>query len=135
MWPVVHTIAGNLYFKPESPGLMVCPQDESPTEPLDAYPEELDVAIALDRLLDIAEMPVERVLHQWAGLRTFAADRRPVVGFDPRTTGFFWLAGQGGFGVQTSPRLGALGAAAINDGAHVPDDFNVLRLIASAGHQ
>lgn len=119
-WPVVHTISGNLYFKPESPGLMVCPQDETPSEPVDAHPEELDIAIALDRFTQVADLPVQRVMHQWAGLRTFAPDRRPIVGPDPRVPGFFWLAGQGGFGVQTSPELGRMSAACILHGT-TPD--------------
>ncbi len=112
-WPLVHTINENLYFKPESPGIMVSPQDETPTEPCDAQPEELDIAIALDRLSRIATVPTDRLLHSWAGLRTFAPDRRPVVGFDPDAAGFFWLAGLGGFGVQTAPGLGSLAAKAV----------------------
>ena len=112
-WPLVHTISEDLYFKPESPGLMVCPQDETPSQAMDAYPEELDVAIALDRFSQIAEHRVARVMHQWAGLRTFAPDRYPVVGFADQAQGFFWLAGQGGFGVQTSPGLGQHAANAI----------------------
>ncbi len=112
-WPLVHTIGEELYFKPESPGLMICPQDETPSAPMDAFPEEMDIAVAADRFLQVADHPVERIMHQWAGLRTFAPDRRPVVGFDPRADGFFWLAGQGGFGVQTSPGLGERAAQAI----------------------
>ena len=105
-WPLVHTIGEDLYFKPESPGLMVCPQDETPSEPMDAFPVDLDIAIALDHFQQIAEHKVERVMHQWAGLRTFAPDRYPAMGFANSVKGFFWLAGQGGFGVQTSPGLG-----------------------------
>ncbi|MEM9623858.1 MAG: FAD-binding oxidoreductase [Pseudomonadota bacterium] len=105
-WPLVHTISENLYFKPESGGLMICPQDETPSAPVDAAPEEMDLAVAAARFEEITDHPVTRLSHQWAGLRTFAEDRRPVVGFDPESSGFFWLAGQGGFGVQTSPALG-----------------------------
>jgi D-arginine dehydrogenase len=105
-WPLVHTIGEDLYFKPESPGLMVCPQDETPSEAMDAFPVDLDIAIALDRFQQVAEHNVERVMHQWAGLRTFAPDRYPAVGYADAAKGFFWLAGQGGFGVQTSPGLG-----------------------------
>ena len=128
-WPVVHTISGNLYFKPESPGLMVSPQDETPSPPMDAYAEELDVAIALDRLGEIADLEVRQIAHQWAGLRTFAPDRFPVLGRDPRAAGFFWLAGQGGFGVQTSPELGRLTAAAILRDEPLADDIHVTRLL------
>ncbi len=107
-WPLVHTISEDLYFKPESPGLMVCPQDETPSTAMDAFPLDIDVALALDRFGQIADYEATRVMHQWAGLRTFSADRRPVVGFEPGLRGFFWLAGQGGFGIQTSPGLGQL---------------------------
>jgi len=110
-WPITHTISGNLYFKPESPGLMVCPQDETISDPVDAYAEEIDIAIAIDRFSQVVDYPVERTLHQWAGLRTFAPDRFPVLGRDREERNFFWLAGQGGFGVQTAPELGRLTAA------------------------
>ena len=120
-WPLVHTIAETLYFKPESPGLMVCPQDETPTEPMDAYPEDMDIAIALDHFAKATTLNVERVMSSWAGLRTFAPDRYPVVGFDKNRPDFFWLAGQGGFGVQTSPELGRLAADNILKGTPLPD--------------
>ncbi len=127
-WPLVHTITGNLYFKPESPGLMVSPQDEIPSPPMDAYPEDLDVAVALERFATITTLPVERVLRTWAGLRTFAPDRLPAFGFDPRAAGFFWAAGQGGFGMQTAPGLGRLAAAGIA-GETLPADVTVERLL------
>ncbi len=116
-WPLVHTVSEDLYFKPESPGLMVCPQDETPSAAMDAFPVDLDVAVALDRFTQIADYEPERVMHQWAGLRTFSADRRPVVGFDRQVNGFFWLAGQGGFGIQTSPGIGQLVAEIVLNGA------------------
>ncbi len=112
-WPVVHTISGNLYFKPEGIGLMLSPQDETPSPPVDAFPEELDIAIALDNFSKICDYPVDHVQHSWAGLRTFAPDRFPVLGPDSNAGGFFWFAGLGGFGVQTSPALGKLTAEAI----------------------
>ena len=112
-WPLVHDTVGELYFKPESPGLMVSPADEIPSEPMDAYPHDIDIALAMERFAQMTTHAVTRVHHQWAGLRTFATDRRPVVGFDPRQTNFFWLAGQGGFGVQTSPALGQLVTRAV----------------------
>ena len=112
-WPVVHSISGNLYFKPEGTSLMVSPQDETPSPPMDAFPEDLDIAIALDNFSKISDYPVNHVQHSWAGLRTFAPDRLPVVGPDSNSNGFFWLAGQGGFGVQTSPALGKLTADSI----------------------
>ncbi len=128
-WPLVHTARENLYFKPESPGLMVCPQDETPSEAMDAYPLDLDVALALDHFQQVAEHPVQHVMRSWAGLRTFSPDRHPIVGFAPQTKGFFWLAGQGGFGVQTSPGLGQL-AADIILGRRSPDEtIDVARFI------
>lgn len=127
-WPIVHTLAANLYFKPESPGLMISPQDETPSEPMDAYPEDLDIAIALDTFAKLVDFPVKHVQHGWAGLRTFAPDRYPVVGADPAAENFFWLAGQGGFGVQTSPGLGAITADAILKGIAVDADIHRARL-------
>ena len=127
-YPATHTVNGDLYFKPESPGLMVCPVDETPSEPCDAQPEELDVAIAMDRMQTVTTLPVDRVLHSWAGLRTFAEDRRPVVGRDPRNDRFCWLAGQGGFGVQTSPAIGALVAAHLSNDADVDREIDIHRL-------
>jgi D-arginine dehydrogenase len=126
-WPLVHTINEELYFKPESPGLMICPQDETPSEPMDAFPDEIDIAIAADRFTHIVDHSFSQVLHRWAGLRTFAPDRRPVVGFDQNAQGFFWLAGQGGFGVQTSPGLGQLTAQAIHTGTSIETRINVTR--------
>ncbi len=129
-WPLVHDTLGELYFKPESPGLMVSPSDETPSEPMDAFPQELDVAIAMERFSAMTTHPVDHLLHQWAGLRTFAPDRRPVVGFDRRTQGLFWLAGQGGFGVQTSPALGQLITAAITHGEPIPTTIAPDRLFS-----
>ena len=128
-WPLVHTISENLYFKPESPGLMVCPQDETPCEPMDAFPVDLDIAVALDRFQNITAHPVEHVMHSWAGLRTFAPDRHPIVGFAEHAEGFFWLVGQGGFGVQTSPGLGTLAADTILGRAKPPEKIDVSRFI------
>jgi D-arginine dehydrogenase len=109
-WPLLHTVKENLYFKPESPGLMVCPQDETPSPAMDAYPHDIDIALAMEEFQRVADYEVQRVMHSWAGLRTFTPDRYPAVGFDPLNNGFFWLAGQGGFGIQTSPGLGSLAA-------------------------
>lgn len=114
-WPLLHTVRGNLYFKPESPGLMVCPQDETASPAMDAYPHDIDIALAMDEFQRVTEHDVQRVMHSWAGLRTFTPDRYPAVGFDPKNKGFFWLAGQGGFGIQTSPGLGSLAANLILD--------------------
>ena len=112
-WPMVNDVAEELYFKPDAGRLMVSPADATPTEPSDVQAEELDVAIAVDRLLTATTLAVRRVAHRWAGLRTFAADGAPVIGEDAQAPGFFWLAGQGGFGVMTSPALSALSAGAV----------------------
>ncbi len=126
-WPLVHTVRENLYFKPESPGLMVCPQDETPSEAMDAYPLDLDIALAMEEFHKVANHPVEHVMHSWAGLRTFAPDRHPIVGFADGLHGFFWLAGQGGFGIQTSPGLGELAAQIILGHATAHETINVAR--------
>jgi D-arginine dehydrogenase len=110
--PLVIDIAGRFYFKPESGGrLWVSPHDETACGPCDAAAEEIDIALAVDRLQKVVDWRVEHVEHRWAGLRSFAPDRLPVYGYDPRVEGFFWFAGQGGFGIQTAPAAAWIGAA------------------------
>ena len=99
---------------------MVSPADETPCEPCDAQPDELDVAYAIDHFEQATTETVRRVAHRWAGLRTFAPDRIPIAGADPREPAFFWLAGQGGYGIQTAPALGAAAAALLATGALPP---------------
>lgn len=106
--PLVLGIDGLFYFKPEAGRLWLSPHDETPTPPCDAAPEELDVALAIDRFEHVVDWPVTRIEHRWAGLRSFAPDRLPVYGFDPVVDGFFWFAGQGGFGIQTAPAAAEL---------------------------
>lgn len=101
--PLVLGIDELFYFKPESGKLWLSPHDETPSQPCDAAPEELDVALAVDRFQQVVDWPIERIEHKWAGLRSFAPDRLPVYGFDPAEPRFFWFAGQGGFGIQTAP--------------------------------
>lgn len=115
-WPMVLDIAGEFYFKPESGRLLASAADEIPSPPTDAQPDEYDVALAVHRVQTATGLTVARLVSRWAGLRTFAADRAPVVGFDPAIDGFFWLAGQGGTGIVTAPALARLAAATI-DGA------------------
>jgi D-arginine dehydrogenase len=110
-WPMVIDIEESFYFKPDAGKLLLSPADESPCAPCDAQPEELDVAIAVDRVEQATTLTIRHVTHQWAGLRTFASDRSPVVGYDPTHRGFFWLAGQGGYGIQTAPALSRVAAA------------------------
>ncbi len=118
-WPITVEIGEAFYFKPESGLLMVSPADETPSPPCDAQPEEMDIALAIDRLEAATSLRVRHVAHKWAGLRTFTSDRTPVAGFDPVTLGFFWLVGQGGYGIQTAPGLGQI-AAALAMGKDVP---------------
>jgi len=110
--PLVDDCEGTFYFKGEGDRTVwLSPHDEIDTGPCDAAPEEMDVAIAIDRFEQVVDWPVEAVERKWAGLRTFAADRVPVYGFDPTADGFFWCAGQGGFGIQTAPAAAKLAAA------------------------
>jgi D-arginine dehydrogenase len=108
--PLVLDIGGGFYFKPDAGRLWLSPHDEIPSDPCDAAPEELDVAIAIDRFQSVTDWRIAAVEHRWAGLRSFAPDRMPVYGFDPVADGFFWFAGQGGFGIQTAPAAARLGA-------------------------
>ncbi len=120
--PHVADIAGRFYFKPEGVGrLWLSPHDETPSVPCDTAPEELDVAIAIDRFEGVVDWRILAVERKWAGLRSFAPDRLPVYGFDPDAPGFFWCAGQGGFGIQTAPAGSALAACGLLD--HHVDEF------------
>lgn len=112
--PLVDDSGGRFYFKGEGDRtLWLSPHDEIETDPCDAAPEEIDIATAIERFEDVVDWPVERVERSWAGLRTFAADRLPVYGFDPSAPGFFWCAGQGGFGIQSAPAAAKMAAAVL----------------------
>jgi len=108
--PLVLDINGQFYFKPEHGKLWLSPHEETPSPACDAAPEELDVAIAIDRFERVVDWRVLAVERKWAGLRSFAPDRLPVYGYDPAVEGFFWFAGQGGFGIQTAPAAARLAA-------------------------
>jgi D-arginine dehydrogenase len=114
-WPFVMTVQESVYFRPDAGKLAISPADETEDLPSDAQPEELDIAIGIDRFQQLVDMPIPRVSHSWAGLRTFTADRTPAIGLDPATPGFFWFAGQGGYGIQIAPAAAALGAALLLD--------------------
>lgn len=118
-WPLVIDAAETFYFKPEAGLLLVSPANADPVPAQDVQPEELDVAMAVDRLEMATTLQVRQVRRKWAGLRSFVADKTPVVGFAPDAPGFFWLAGQGGYGIQTAPAMGEL-AAALLRGLPVP---------------
>ena len=107
-WPEMVDADEEFYFKPDAGQLLISPADETPSTPCDAQPEELDVATGVYRFEQATGLDIQRVNHSWAGLRTFAPDRIFVAGFDPRAEGFCWLAGQGGFGVMTSPAMARL---------------------------
>lgn len=109
--PLVLGINDDFYFKPESGRLWLSPHDETPSPACDAAPEELDVAVAIDRLERVVDWKIDAVERKWAGLRSFAPDRLPVYGFDVARPGFFWCAGQGGFGIQTAPAAASLAAS------------------------
>ena len=116
-WPLVHNESQRLYFAPESGGLLACPMDEEPMEPCNAQPSELVVAQAIERLGRVAPRLVPKTLRRtWAGLRTFVPDRALVVGEDPQVRGFFWLAGQGGCGIETSGAVGEIAADLLIEG-------------------
>lgn len=115
-WPLMVDVEEAFYFKPDAGALLLSPADETPSPVCDAAPDDLDIAVAVARFEDATTCVVERARTPWAGLRTFAADRTPVVGFDPRAPGFFWLAAQGGYGVQTAPALARLAAHLIAGG-------------------
>jgi D-arginine dehydrogenase len=118
--PHVAHIGGSFYWKPAAGGrLWLSPHDEIASDPCDAQPEDIDVAVAIDRFERVVDWRVEKLEHKWAGLRSFAPDRLPVYGFDARVPGFFWCAGQGGFGIQTAPAAAKLAAALLLD--HAPD--------------
>ena len=119
-WPMVIDVDEQFYFRPDAGALLLSPADETPSPPCDAQPEEWDIATAIDRVATATTLEVTHVRRSWAGLRSFAPDRNPVVGYAPEATGFFWLAGQGGYGIQTAPAMADLAAALIK-GEAVPN--------------
>ena len=121
-WPMVISAGEDFYFKPERTQLMGSLAEETPMQPHDVQAEEIDVALAIQRIQRATTFDIRHVPHAWAGLRTFAPDRIPVVGYDTGIEGFFWLAGQGGFGIMTSPAMSRLATGlALGDG--VPFDL------------
>ncbi len=129
-WPLVDDVGERFYFKRDAGALLASPADATPSSPVDASPEDLDVAEGVDRLERATTLQVRRVTRAWAGLRTFAPDRSPVVGPDPDAEGFVWLAGQGGYGVKTSPALSRACASLIRLGT-LPDDLLARGLTAA----
>ncbi len=128
--PAVIDIEESWYIKPEAGRFLGSPADETPSEPCDAQPEELDLAIAVDRIEQATTMTIRRFHSKWAGLRSFVKDKTPVAGFAPGAPGFFWLAGQGGYGIQTSAGMGRI-AAALATGGDLPADIAALGVAAA----
>lgn len=120
-WPLFTDAKETWYAKPSAGKLIVSPADAEPMEPCDAWPDDMVVAEGLHRFSEAVTFEVTRVERTWAGLRSFAPDGEPLVGFDSRAEGFFWLAGQGGYGVQTAPAISALAAALISGAAPAID--------------
>jgi D-arginine dehydrogenase len=118
--PITIDIEEQFYLKPDAGRLLISPADETPSPATDAQPEELDIAICVDRIETAFDLSVQRIASSWAGLRSFVPDKCPVAGFSSRVDGFFWLAGQGGYGIQTCPALSELSACLIQ-GQSIPD--------------
>jgi D-arginine dehydrogenase len=114
--PIVIDVEEQFYFKPEAGQLMGSLAEATPMEPHDVRPEEIDVARAIDRIQAATVMEIRHVRRTWAGLRSFVADGVPVVGEDPSAPGFFWLAGQGGAGIMTSPAMAQTVAGLVTSG-------------------
>lgn len=133
-WPLVIDASEEYYFKASGGFLMVTPADETPVPPSDVQPEEIDVAIAIDRLEKNTCLKVNRIEHKWAGLRTFSTDKTPIVGLDPDADSFFWLAGQGGYGFQTSSAMARTATGLLTKDA-IPQELIDLASIETACHR
>ncbi|WP_121063470.1 NAD(P)/FAD-dependent oxidoreductase [Chachezhania antarctica] len=121
-WPMVVDAVEDFYLKPDAGRLLISPANADPVEPQDVQPEELDIAICIDHIERAFDLSVRRIESRWAGLRSFVADGTPVVGLSGKADGFLWLAGQGGYGIQTAPALSRF-AAALATGAPTPEDI------------
>ncbi len=129
-WPFTKTVGEGFYLLPEGRGqLLASSMDQTPSEPCDAAPEELDIAIAADRVEQATTLAIRRISHSWAGLRSFAPDELPVIGHAAGAPGFVWCAGQGGFGFQTAPALSRIAEAAAL-GLPFPEDCAAAGLAA-----
>ncbi|HEX5630903.1 MAG TPA: FAD-binding oxidoreductase [Acidimicrobiia bacterium] len=121
-WPMIIDVAEQFYFRPEGVHVLGSPCDETPMEPQDVRHDEMDVARGIERIESVTTMTIRSVQRAWAGLRSFVSDHRPVNGWEPDLPGFYWLAGQGGFGIKTSPAMARFAAAMIRDGSP-PEDL------------
>jgi D-arginine dehydrogenase len=121
-WPMLFDAGEEFYLKPDAGMLLLSPADETLCAPGDVQPDEMDIALAVDRIERATTLSVTRVTQKWAGIRSFVADRSPVVGFDPHQPEFFWHAALGGYGIQTAPAL-SRAAAALVMGRSIEDDL------------
>jgi len=121
-WPLTISLDETWYFRPEGGDLLISPADETPSPPCDSQPDELDIAMCIDRIQSVTRLKIDRLVSKRAGLRTFVHDKSPVAGFADDVDGFFWLVGQGGYGIQTAPALSRFSAALLS-GAEVPADL------------
>jgi D-arginine dehydrogenase len=133
-WPMTYGASENWYFKPDAGQVLVSPANADPVAPQDVQPEELDIAIAIDRIESVTHFKIRRLSHTWAGLRSFVEDHGLVGGFDEIQPGFFWIAAQGGYGIQTSPAMGEACAALVR-GMPIPSaiaDWGLTKEMLSA---
>ncbi|MEM1287393.1 MAG: FAD-binding oxidoreductase [Pseudomonadota bacterium] len=121
-YPLIVDIAEQFYLKPETGGLLISPANEDPEQPCDVRPDEMDIALCIDRIERAFKLSIKRIDSKWSGLRSFVADKCPVVGYSDVAPAFFWFVGQGGYGIQSAPAMGRLGAA-LATGSDVPADI------------
>ena len=126
-WPLVLDVDDTFYFKPDGGNILITPADEIPVEPIDAFPDDECIAVGIERFQQAMNVEIKHLIRKWAGLRSFVADRSPVVGPDPHVKGLFWLAGQGGYGIQMAPALARIGASLALDN-RIPEDLESLGL-------
>jgi len=129
-WPAVIDVDEEFYFKPDAGRILASPADETPSPPCDAQPEDYDIAVAMERIGRATVYAPRHLAAKWAGLRTFAPDKTIVAGFDARAEGFFWLAGHGGYGIQTAPAMGRV-VAALARGQQIPSDLREVGVTAA----
>jgi D-arginine dehydrogenase len=130
-WPLVIGAGHDFYFKPDGPQLLCSPSEEEPAEPGDPRPHEEDIVLAIERINTVTTLDIRSVRSSWTGLRTFAPDRSMVIGEDPAASGFFWLVGQGGTGIETAPAAAQLLSSLVIDGV-APDHLAQVSLAALA---
>ena len=123
-WPLTISLDETWYLRPEAGALLISPADETPSQPCDSQPEELDIALCIDQIERVTRIKVGRLASKRAGLRTFVQDKSPVCGYADDVDGFFWLVGQGGYGIQTAPALANI-AACLVAGEDISGDLRV----------